>query len=219
MILILLLFIFVSLFILFITSRHDFVLLRQNISIRFIFDKALIIVLFSLLISRSLYLIDENLYDFFLDPLSFMHIVLFYGFSFLGFFSAFALGVVFFFKDKKNLFRILDIYLLSFYPLIVFEGISYLILGKVESLILFIYMFIATIIFFVLVKMHTGFGIRDGVVAFCILTLSALSYLGYSIYRKQELLIYSPVQILAIIVLAISIYCLILIRIDFFKEK
>lgn len=219
MILLLILFLFISTFILFILSRHDFVLLRQNISIRYIFDKAFIILLFVLLISRAAYFIDEGKYEFFFDPLSFLHVILFFGFNLLGFVSAFAIGVIVLFRKKKNVLRILDIYLISFFPITIFGAIEYILLGSRGNLIPYTYLGITIISYIILMKMHVGFKIRDGVVAFIILIFSAVSYLANSLYVKNAIVLYSPIQILAILVIAVSIYCLVLIQSDFFKEK
>lgn len=219
MVLLLTLFIFICSFVLFITSRHDFVLLRQNISTRQIFDKAIIVLFFSLFIARIIYLVDERMYGFLLDPLRFLHVILFFGFNMFGSITTFSLGVLFFFRKRKNFLRILDIYLLSFFPLIIFEAIYYLLVSSIHTWITLSYLVSSLVIFILFVKMHNGFKIKDGVVAFSILVFSALSYLGYSFLRKELFLIYSPAQILAILVIAISIYCLVLVQIDFFKEK
>jgi len=218
MILLLVLFLFVCSFVLFVTSRHDFVLLRQNISIRHVFDKALVILLFSLFIARVIYLVDERMYDFFLDPLRFLHVIIFFGFNIFGLITTLSLGVLFSFRKRKNFLRILDIYLLSFSPLIIFEAIYYLLFSNINIWITSSYLSLSLIVFILFVKMHSCFKIKDGVVAFSILIFSAISYLGYS-FLKKELLIYSPAQILAILVIAISIYCLVLVQTDFFKAK
>lgn len=218
MIILFVIFIIICSFVLFVTSRHDFVLLRQNISIRHIFDKALIILLGALIISRAVFLINERMYDFFLDPLRFLHIFLYFGFSIFGLLVALSLGVLFLFRKKKNFLRILDIYLLSFFPLVIFEAIFYLLSASLLPLAGIIYLSISCVLFFVLLKMHAGFKIKDGVVSFAILILSAVAYLGSSFLQK-ELSIYSPVQIAALLVIAISIYCLVLVQIDFFKDK
>lgn len=218
MIILLLGFLFISSFVLFIASRHDFVLLRQNISIRHIFDKAFIILFLSLLVSRAIYLVDEKMYDFLINPLRFLHVILFFGFNLLGLISAFSLGVLFFFRKRKNFLRIFDIYMLAFFPLVIFEAVTYVLNPEINTLISFIYL-VATLLFFGLfIKMHTGFKIKDGVVSFCILIFSAVSYLGYS-FLKESISIYSPVQILATLIISISIYCLVLVQLNFFKEK
>lgn len=218
MILILLFFILICSFVLFVLSRHDFVLLRQNISLRHIFDKAGIILLFAVFISRAFFLINAKMYDFFIDPLRFLHVILYFGFNIFGLLISIALGVLFFFRKKKNFLRILDIYLLSFFPLTIFEAIFFLISGTLNFQIEVIYLLISLVLFIVLIKMHAGFKIKDGIVAFTILIFSSISYLAYS-FMEKGLLIYSPIQIASILVIAVSLYCLVLVQIDFFKEK
>jgi len=218
LIIIFLLFLFICSFVLFITSRHDFVLLRQNISIRHIFDKAFIVLFFALIISRSAYLVDERMYDFFIDPLRFLHVILYYGFNLLGLTVAFSLGVLFFFRKRKNFLRIFDIYMLAFYPLIIFQAVVYVLTMKINIWITFSYLAVTLLFLLFLIKIHTGFKIKDGVVSFFVLIFSSLSYLGYS-FLNNKVAIYSPIQILSILVIAISIYLLILIQINFFKEK
>ncbi len=219
MFLLLLLFLFICSFVLFVASRHDFVLIRQNISIRLIFDKAFIITFFALLVARIFYLIDERLYEFFLDPLSFLHVILYYGFLLLGFFITVALGVVLLYRKRKNLFRILDIYMISFYPLTIFVAIYHLVSGSFDFRIAVGYLVLSLLLFPILIKMHSGYKIKDGIVSFTILILSAISYLGYSFVREKGIALYSPIQIVALVDIAISAYCLVLIRINFFHEK
>lgn len=218
MILLLVLFLFVCSFVLFVTSRHDFVLLRQNISIRHIFDKAIIILLSGLFISRIIYLVDARMYDFFLDPLRFLHVILYFGFNIFGLMVSVSLGTFFFFRKRKNFLRILDIYLLSFFPIVIFEAIFYLLDVSSSIVINLSYLVLTLVVFIIFVRMHNGYKIKDGVVGFSILIFSALSYLAHSFLLKG-LLFYSPIQILSILVVAISVYCLVLVQIDFFKEK
>lgn len=218
MILLLVLFLFVCSFVLFVTSRHDFVLLRQNISIRHIFDKAVIILFSGLFISRIIYLVDARMYDFFLDPLRFLHVILYFGFNIFGLMVSVSLGVFFFFRKRKNFLRILDIYLLSFFPIVIFESIFYLLDVSSSIVINLSYLVLTLVVFIIFVRMHNGYKIKDGVVGFSILIFSALSYLAHSFLLKG-LLLYSPIQILSILVVAISVYCLVLVQIDFFKEK
>lgn len=218
MMILFLVFIFICSFVLFVTSRHDFALLRQNISIRHVFDKAVIVLLFSLIISRTVFLIDQGMYDFLLNPLRFLHVILFFGFSLLGLSIAFALGVVAFFYKKKNFMRIFDIYFLSFFPMVIFDGIYHAVSTEISILIGVGYIVSTILIFLLLIKMYTSFKIKDGVVGFIILILIGVSYLsiGFLINNK---LVYSPVQLLALLAIAVPIYCITLIQVNFFKDK
>ena len=219
MILLLLLFLFISSFALFIASRHDFVLLRQNISIRLVFDRAFIIVIAALFISRIFYLLDQRMFDFFLDPLRFMHVILYYGFDIFGFVCTLSLGVAIFFRKRKNVLRVLDIYLLSFFPLVIFQNIVSFINSSFDPVVGGISIAAAAFAFILFIIMHNKFGVRDGVVSFLIIIFSALAYLFTSFYVKHEVALFSVVQIAALIAIAISIYCLVLVRLNFFKEK
>ncbi len=218
MILLFLLFLIICSFVLFVTSRHDFALLRQNISIRFVFDKALIVVLFALIFARVGYLLDEKMYEFFLDPLSFLHVIIYYGFNLLSLVVAIAVGIVLFYRKRKNVLRILDIYLLSFFPLTVFEAISLLIYSELDILFSIGYLIVSLLLFLTFIKMHISYKIKDGTVSFLALSFISLSYMGYS-FLDKDFLIYSPIQILAMLTLAISVYCLVLIQTNFFKDK
>jgi len=219
MIFLLLLFLFISSFVLFITSRHDFVLLRQNISIRQIFDRALVIMLVSLIFSRAFYLIDERQFDVFLNPLRFLHIGIFWGFNYFSIFVGALVGVFIFFRKRKNALKILDIYTLSFYPLLIFEFVSYLLLNSYNLLVILPHLVLVIILFGLFIKIYTGFGIKDGVVSFLILILASALYLSMSFFKSGALLLYSPIQIVAGMVIALSIYFLVLIKLDYFNEK
>jgi len=160
-----------------------------------------------------------KMFDAFLNPLRFLHILLYWGLNFLGLFMVVALGVVFFFRKRKNTLRILDIYLLSFFPLLVFDATTHLLLGGIDWRIAVGEILVLLVVFIILIRMHTRFAIRDGVVAFGVLVSSAVFYLSNSLIQKGSVVLYSPVQIIALVVLAISIYCLALIKLDFFKGK
>lgn len=219
MIILMLPFLFLCSFVLFIVSRHDFVLLRQSISIRQIFDKAFLILILAFIVARIFYFINERSYDVLVDPLRFTHIVLFYGFNFFGFLCALAIGAIVLFRKRKNVLRILDIYLLSFSPMLIFVAIENFFNSKLNMQTNLVYAVLTIIAFIVFIKMHNGFKIKDGIVAFSILIYAALSYLALSFFVQSVISLYSFIQIFALIVLAVGAYSLILIQLNFFKEK
>ena len=112
--------IFISSFLLFVFSRHDFVLLRQNISLAQIFDLAIFVVIFAFLGGRIFFILN-NFDVQLLHVLRFFHVLKFPGISSLGFALGGALTVVIFFGKKKAVGRILDIFSISFFPLYLFS--------------------------------------------------------------------------------------------------
>src|SRR3989344_825223 len=110
------LFIFICFFALFLFSKQDFVLLRQNISLSEIFDAAIIVFLLALLAGRIFYILDTFNFQL-LHLVKFFYLTKFPGISTLGFFFGAAGGVLLLFRNKKGLRRIYDIFSISFFPL------------------------------------------------------------------------------------------------------
>ncbi len=163
--------IFISLFILYSTARHDFVLLRQNISLRQMFDSAFILILVAFFVGRLFFALDSGQYDI-LHPLKFLYIAKYWGIvlsiSYLGGFAS----LYFLFRKKKNIFRIFDIYFISFYPLLVLD----IILKEQGGLLLPVkigFLTIAALLFVWFLRIHKNFLVKDGFLAFCILFFSA----------------------------------------------
>jgi ABC-type phosphate transport system permease subunit len=65
--------IFISLFILYAISRHDFVLLRQSISLRQVFDTVFISLFVFFMTSRIFYILYAQAFDLF-NPLKFFYL-------------------------------------------------------------------------------------------------------------------------------------------------
>lgn len=107
---------FISLYILYILVKHDFVLARKSILLQEIFDTTFF-AFFTFLIAGRLFYIIGGLHFNMLYPLQFFHLIRFPGILFIGGLLGF-LGVIYLvFHKRKILFRLLDIYSLSLFPL------------------------------------------------------------------------------------------------------
>lgn len=218
MILVLVVVIFISLFILYAVSRHDFVLLRQSISLRQVFDNAFIAFIVFFLFSRIGYAIFTQSYDF-LHPLKFLYISKYWGIiPFTGFIGM-TFILLFLFRKKKNKLRILDIYFISLTPLILLD-----VLMHANNSITMLITIIATIVlagfYGWFIKIHNKYTTKDGFIAFMtIITYSlvsiALSFATGGIFSEK----YLWFNILLGIVIFVSTAFLILIQRGFFGEK
>lgn len=157
----------ISLFILFMLSENDFVLIRRNITLPIIFNRIFIALFFSILIGRFFYVIDCR-DSLFINPFVFFHFLNHEGFSLFGGFLGITASVIFLIKDKKALGRILDIVSLSFYPFL-FLFILYnpfasqhLILKLGIALILFL-------LFKTFANFHKSYSMKDGSLFYVIL--------------------------------------------------
>src|SRR3989344_6655980 len=147
--------IFISSFLLFVFSRHDFVLLRQNISLAQIFDLAIFVVVFAFLGGRIFFILN-NFDVQLLHVLRFFHVLKFPGISSLGFALGGALAVVIFFGKKKAVGRILDIFSIAFFPLYIFSIVSV----KYQTNLIFvpiIFTVLSILLFAFFVKSHNKY--------------------------------------------------------------
>jgi len=107
-----------SLFVLYILVKHDFVLARKSLLLQEIFDTTILGFLAFFTTARVLYAVsvmDMGLFN----PLRFFHILRFPGALFLGGLLGFWVVIYLVFKKKKILMRLYDIYALSLFPLFV----------------------------------------------------------------------------------------------------
>lgn len=176
----LLLTIFISILILFILSRQDFVLLRQNISLPQIFDSLMATLVAALLFGRIFYIADTLNTDL-VHIIRFFHLLKFPGISSLGFFlgGAFMLGILF--RKKKALARIYDIFTISFLPLYILEqGVK-----DYSSLyinIILVSVLIVVFIFFV--KSHYKYILRDGSISIILIFILCLENLFFLLFGQ-----------------------------------
>ncbi len=182
--------IFSSLFILYAVARHDFVLLRQSISLRQVFDNAFISFFVSFIIARAAFALYTQTWQLF-NPLRFFYLTKYWGLLPYAGFAGAIISILILFRKKKNKLRILDIYFLSFSPLILLDILlksnhGILILIKIISVIVLVSFYGWFI------KIHNKFTIKDGFIT-CMtlitytLTTLALSVAMYGIYSQKYL--------------------------------
>lgn len=174
----------ITLFILYVLSKNDFVLLRKNISLAKIFDVIIISFLFSFFPSRIFYILDTFSFGLF-KSLSFFHIFKFSGLSFLGFMIGIFFMVYLFFHQKKASLRIFDIFALTFFPFFIFS----LFIIKLPGYFLFAQIGLAVlllIIFAVLIKFHKNFTLSDGGVFFIFSFFVALINIGINFFTMRK---------------------------------
>jgi len=206
-------FILISFFILFSLSRHDFVLIRQNISLTQIFDLALVSIFFAFITGRLLFVLNNFDLDL-LHFVRFFYFIKFPGTSTLGFFIGGILSILFFLKKRKSIKRIFDIFILSFLPIYSFNIIfrNYPSNIIIIPVVLFIF---SWIIFFIFLDFHNKYKIKDGNISLLIFILLALDSFVLQIYSQNAYRIFlglSVLQIISIIVVLVSIVLMILER-------
>lgn len=170
--------IFLCFFVLYVISRHDFVLLRQSISLRQVFDKAFIALLISFLFARVFYAL-YNLKPDILNPLRFLYLTKYPGVLLPAGIVGGLLAILVLYRKKKNKLRILDITMISFFPIMLLDtllkpndGISFIIKA--------ISFFVLLVFYIWFVKIHNQFTTKDGFILFLSLLIYALVSLALS---------------------------------------
>ena len=167
-----LLVIFICLFILFVLSRHDFVLLRQSINLRQVFDSAFIVIFISFIVARLSYIAYTQNFNL-INPLRFIYLTRYWGIvPFLGLLIV-CLTLSVLFRKKKNILRIFDIYFIAFSPLILLDILFQPSLG-ISNLIKIISILILSIFYIWFIKIHNKFNVKDGFT-------TALIFITYSL--------------------------------------
>ncbi len=161
-----------SLYILYLLTKHDFVLARKSLLLQEIFDVTFVGFLAFLITARTLYIVSVLNFNL-LNPLKFFHIFKFPGALFLGGLLGFWIVIYFFFKKKKILARLYDIYALSLFPLFIFAlGVSY---NKGYFLYFNILVFFLSILFMIIgIYSYKNYSLKDGSIAFlfvCLITV------------------------------------------------
>lgn len=213
-----LLFFLVCIFTLYVLSKNDFVLLRQNISLPQIFDLAIVTFIFSFVSSRLLYIIDTWNFSLF-HPIKFFHLVKFPGFSPLGFFAGGAICLFILSYRKKGLGRIYDIFAIAFLPIYSFSLITRD-FPKGLFLLPTIFFIIVFLIFITFIKWHQKYNLKDGSIAIILLillTLDSSILQSLSINKHNLFSNFSFVQLFSAPLFFISILALILNQ-KFFKK-
>ena len=179
MILLYLLIIFISLFILYAVSRHDFVLLRQSISLRTVYDNVFLSLFAFFLFSRIGYALFSQSWSL-LNPLKFFYLTKYWGvLPYMGFLGL-ILALLFLYRKKKNKLRILDIYFISFSPVILLDV---LLKGNGNILLLIKAISVAVLIIFYgwFLKIHNKFTTKDGFITVMTIITYTLVSLAFSL--------------------------------------
>ncbi len=218
MTLLFLLFIFISLFILYAVARHDFVLLRQSISLRQVYDNVFISLFFFFLFARVGYILQLGNLEI-INPLKFFYLSKYWGILPYAGFVGLILTLIVLFRKKKNKLRILDIYILSFTPLILLD-----ILLKGNSSISFLIKLVSLVVLIGFygwfIKIHNKFTTKDGFITFLTIITYSLASLALSISSFGITIgRYTWLNIILLLVIVISVILLILVQRDFFNKQ
>ncbi len=210
----------ICVFILFILSRQDFVLLRQNISLAQIFDSLVFALIIALVTGRIFYIINN--FDFELvHIIRFFHLLKFPGISTLGFFLGGTVSLAFLFRKKKGLARIYDIFTISFLPVYSFalitKGYPNVFFFLPPILLLFLIFIFA---FFII--SHNKYFLRDGSVGIIFILILCLEnfFLQFiNLDRGNFFMSLSFSQLLSVPISGISLLLLFLNQKRVYKNK
>lgn len=188
----------ICIFVLYVLSKQDFVLLRQNISLSEVFNLAILAALFGFFFARLFFIVTSSRFDL-LFPLKFFHLLKFPGFSILGFFLGSAIYLFLALRKKKGLGRIYDIFAISFMPAYIFA--LFFRTFNVQSFvfpILLSLLMMGILIFFI--RSHYKYLLRDGSLSFIFLFILSLDELVF-----QLPFIFSTTQIITIFLILVSL--------------
>lgn len=161
-----------SLFILYMLTKHDFVLARKSLLLQEIFDITILGFIAFLVTGRFLYIISVLNFSL-LNPLRFFHILKFPGALFLGGLLGLWFVIYIFFKKKKILARLYDIYALSLFPLFVFALVSSYSKGYFLYFNILIF-FLSCLFMGIGIYSYKNYTLKDGSIAFlfvCLVTV------------------------------------------------
>jgi hypothetical protein len=195
---------FISLFILFVLSKHDFVLLRKNISVGQIFDLAIVFIFGSLFFGRFFHILNSGQFDL-ISPIKFFYFFKFPGFSFLGFIVSGASIVYFYFRKTKALSRIYDIFALAFFPIVI-ASIAFFNYSVFSIEISFILLAILIGVFMSFLHSHSKYFMRDGNIA--LLTVSLFSFHAFVVQffeTNYKIILFSFIQWISLIIFFVSL--------------
>lgn len=189
-----------SFFILYMLSKHDFVLLRQNISLSQVFDAAAISLISAFLMSRVLFVVN-NFKTELLSFLRFFHIAKYPGLSFFGFIAGGALCIYLIFMRRKGLGRIADIFSISFFPLFAASILVESIKGQFYYLPYALF-FVSLLIFAFFVRSHQKYILKDGSVALIFMLLTCIQTAAYQYFlasKSAVILTFSTLFIISVV--------------------
>ena len=198
-------------FILYILSRNDFVLLRQNISASQILDTLFLSLVSSFLFGRAFYMVNNFKIEL-LDLLPFFHVIRYPGLSIFGIFFGGAVCLYLIYLKKKGFGRIADIYAVSFFPLFI---ISLLFENYAKVLYVPIILIVLSLILFVtFIRFHYKYILRDGSVAICFLLFVCITTVISQMFSNAGNAILFNLSILALLSLILIPFGLILLLIN-----
>jgi len=199
---------FISLFFLYILAKHDFLLIRREINLVQIFNKAVITIVSGLFFARLFFVLDHLELQY-LNPLVFLHILRFGGFSLFGFFLSISFVSFFLFQDNEIRLRFLDIFSLSFYPFLL---IRFCFLSLSRFSIFFLIPFLLALLSFgiLLAFRFIHFKTKDGRVYLAILILVLiLNFVNiFNSPHKNLFLNLSFSQLTSIVVFLVALFIL-----------
>lgn len=197
-----------SLFILYSVAKHDFVLIRQGISLRAVFDNALIAFFLFFLTSRIFYIIYNASYSMF-NPLQFFYLTKYWGI--LPYTGAMMMGffISILFRKRKNKLRILDIYFIAITPIILLD-----VLLQSNSLINLAIKAVSLIVLISFygwfIKIHNKFSTKDGFISMLTIITYSLVTLAFSLAQKgiffQNSLWLNLVSIIAVVLSSVMLF-------------
>lgn len=194
--------IFICGFVLYLLSRQDFVLLRQNISLAQIFDLAFISFIFAFFLGRIFFIINTSQFEL-IHIIKFFHLIKFPGLSPLGFYLGGSIALSLLFRKKKGLPRIYDIFVIAFLPVYSFN-ILFRDNFEIYIKILLILLSILTIYFFL--RSHYKYILHDGSIALIFLFLISIDSFIFQMLTSQKQSIFlslSFIQILSLPLIAV----------------
>ncbi len=210
--------IFISLFILYAVSRHDFVLLRQSISLRQVFDNVFLSLFVFFVLSRVFFIFYAQAFDLF-NPLKFFYLTKHWGILPYAGIIGVVIAILFLYRKKKNKLRILDLYFISFTPIILLDvllksnGVIMLAIKAVSVIVLILF-------YGWFIKIHNKFTTKDGFIATMTIITYSLVSLAFSVASNG---IFSEkylwFNILLLISTIISSIFLVLVQRDTFNKQ
>lgn len=195
---------FLSLFLLYILVRHDFVLARKSLLLQEIFDTTFIAYLAFFAVGRITYILGEGRYGM-LNVLKFFYIFKFPGLLFIGGFLGFGTVIYFVFLKKKILLRIFDIYCLSMYPLFLYALVTSYSSGY--FLYFNVLIFLLSCIFLGLgIYSYKNYTLKDGSITFLFLSLISIFTIVSEFSMRQRIVFsfFTIPQVAAIVIFLIS---------------
>lgn len=196
----------ISFFSLYVLSKHDFVLIRKNVSVNQVFDLSFLSIMVAFLVGRLFFIINDERRDLF-NPIQFFHILRYPGVSVFGFFVGGAVSIWFLFRKTKALHRVYDIFTISFFPLFLFH----LAIRTYPAFPIFISVFILIVGFLFwlfIIRSHQKYTLKDGTISYLVTALISLDAFCYSflIPRKVVVLNFSILQVIALILIVVVVF-------------